>query len=404
MGESIIRLERLRKEFGDLAAVEGLDLEVGEGEFLCFLGPSGCGKTTTLRMIAGLETPTSGEIYLRGERITQLPPQRRQVGFMFQNYALFWHMTVYDNLAFGLRVRRADPATLDRKVREVAAGLELEPLLGVRAARLDLSAMQRVAMARVLAIEPEVLLLDEPLNNFRPGLREIMRGELKRSQRQLRRTMVYVTHDQEEAMTLGDRILVMNAGRAEQLEAPAAIYSHPANVFVAGFIGRPPMNFLNVEYRREGERAVLERAGLRFDVTPLREVIERGTDGRRLVLGIRPQHLRLAGEAGETAAGGGHGAVPGQPPEAHDRGSEAPAGAMAAPSAFTRGPAPTLTATVDLVQPLARKMIVDLRADGESLKMVLPSGARAARGDALRVSFPLERLHLFSAESGEALR
>jgi multiple sugar transport system ATP-binding protein len=383
MGEAIIRLERLRKQFGELAAVQGLDLEVGEGEFLCFLGPSGCGKTTTLRMIAGLETPTSGEVYLHGERITDLPPQRRHVGFMFQNYALFWHMTVYDNLAFGLRVRGADLATMDRKVREVAAGLELEELLPVKAAGLDLSAMQRVAMARVLAIEPEVLLLDEPLNNFRPGLREILRGELKRSQRQLRRTMVYVTHDQEEAMTLGDRILVMNAGRAEQLDAPAAIYSRPANLFVAGFIGRPPMNFLTVDYREDGRRALVERAGMQLDVTPLRPAIARAIHGPRLVLGIRPQHLRLAGDGPPSEAG--------------------PASEGAWRAAGSGGPAPTLTATVDLVQPLARKSILDLQADGDRLKMVLPGGIRVARGDRLQVSFPLEDLHLFSGESGEAL-
>ena len=364
MNEPIIRLEKLRKEYGSLAAVESLDLDVGEGEFLCFLGPSGCGKTTTLRMIAGLETPTAGEVYLRGERITGLPPQRRNVGFMFQNYALFGHMTVYDNLAFGLRVRGVDQPTLDRKVREVAAGLELDGMLEVRAAALDLSAMQRAAMARVLAIEPEVLLLDEPLNNFRPGLREIMRGELKRSQRQLRRTMVYVTHDQEEAMTLGDRILVMNAGRCEQLGSPPSIYSRPANIFVAGFIGRPPMNFLTVDYRQDGPRTLLERDGLQFDVTPLRADIEHALDGRRLILGIRPQHMRLAG-------------------------SEA---------------ASSLRASVDLVQPLARKMILDLRVDGESLKMVLPGSTRVTRGESLRINFPLDHLHLFSADSGEAIR
>jgi ABC-type sugar transport system ATPase subunit len=380
MDEPIIRLQQLRKVYGALAAVEGLDLDVGEGEFLCFLGPSGCGKTTTLRMIAGLETPTSGEVYLRGERITNLPPQRRNVGFMFQNYALFGHMTVYDNLAFGLRVRGLDRPTFDRRVREVAAGLELDQLLEVRAANLDLSAMQRVAMARVLAVEPEVLLLDEPLNNFRPGLREVMRGELKRSQRQLRRTMVYVTHDQEEAMTLGDRILVMNAGRAEQLDPPEAIYSRPANVFVAGFIGRPPMNFLSTEFRRDGERALLEREGLQLDVTPLRAALERAANGRGVILGIRPEHLRLA--QGEPDLGG----------------------RRETPGAPAQGIGPSLAATVDLVQPLARKMILDLRMGADALKMVLPGSSRVRRGDTLRIHFPADHLHLFLADSGEAIR
>lgn len=365
----LIRLEHLRKEFNGLVAVEGLDLEVAEGEFLCFLGPSGCGKTTTLRMIAGLETPTAGEIYLRGQRITDAPPQHRNVGFVFQNYALFWHMSVYDNLAFGLRVRGTPPAEVDRRVRQIASSLELTPVLGERTRRLDLSAMQRVAMGRTLVTDPHVLLLDEPLNNFRPGLREIMRGELKRWQMQLGRTMIYVTHDQEEAMTLGDRILVMNAGRCEQLDTPRQVYQHPANLFVASFIGRPPMNLLQVVYRVEGDQAVLAQDDLRINVTPLRAKIEPALDAdRRVILGVRPEHIRIA--------------------------SPADSDTDTTSSASTQ---------VDLVQPLGRKKIVDLKVGMSMLKMVVPGTCNLCKGDCLAITFDLHLIHLFHPETERAI-
>ncbi len=363
---ALITLERLRKEFNGLVAVEGLDLQVAEGEFLCFLGPSGCGKTTTLRMIAGLEAPTSGEIHLRGKRITGLPPQARNVGFVFQNYALFWHMTVHDNLAFGLRVRRLPPGEIDRKVREVAAALELTDVLSQKARRLDLSAMQRVALARTLATDPQVLLLDEPLNNFRPGLREAMRGELKRWQVTLGRTMVYVTHDQEEAMTMGDRILVMNAGRCEQLDTPRQVYHAPANLFVAGFIGRPPMNFIEVEYRTEDGRAFLVGEHLRWEITARRGEIEAKLAAPQLVLGVRPEQVHIVEN--------------GQPP-----------------------PGDAIPAVVDLIQPLARKKIVDLRIDGGLIKAVVPAVVPLAAGDRLRLTFDLGHLHLFDRASGRAI-
>jgi len=364
----IIELIHLRKEFNGLAAVEDMNLEIQEGEFLCFLGPSGCGKTTTLRMIAGLETPTRGEVRLRGEAITHLPPQKRNVGFMFQNYALFWHMSVHDNLAFGLRVRGQSEEQIYRVVRRVASDLELGDLLHVRASRLDLSAMQRVAMARVLAVEPEVLLLDEPLNNFRPGLREIMRGELKRWQKQLGRTMIYVTHDQEEAMTLGDRILVMSQGRAEQLAAPRDIYEKPANIFVAGFIGRPPMNMLEGELVTEAGTPIFARPDLRLDLAPLTRTLEDSGVQGKVILGVRPTDVLIANQ------------------ESRPRRLSEP-----------------LSAAVDLVLPLGRKKIIHLGLNGDVLKMVLPGEARIAKGDSLRIAFDLDHLHLFDPQTGRAI-
>ncbi len=364
----LILLRGLRKEFNGLVAVEGLDLEIKEGEFICFLGPSGCGKTTTLRMIAGLETPTAGDIFLRGKRINDLPPQQRQVGFVFQNYALFWHATVYDNLAFGLRVREVSKEEIDRRVRETAARFELEPLLETRASRLSLSAMQRVALGRTLLTEPNVLLLDEPLNNIRPGLREVMRAELKRLQQQLGRTMIYVTHDQEEAMTLGDRILVMNMGRAEQLASPRQIYHRPETLFVAGFIGRPPMNFLETQYRVEGDRAFLERGNLRWEVSEKRSIIEEKVKGNRIVLGIRPEHILPVAEAREKGLTGQ--AVP---------------------------------VTVDLVQPLARKKIVDLKVGDKVIKMLVPGTSSLAKGEELEVIFDPRKMHLFDQKTERAI-
>jgi multiple sugar transport system ATP-binding protein len=336
---------------------------------MCFLGPSGCGKTTTMRMIAGLETPTSGDVYLRGRRITNLSPHERNVGFVFQNYALFWHMSVRDNLAFGLRVRQTRSLEIERRVQEIAANLELTDLLDTKAARLDLSAMQRAALARTLVTDPEVLLLDEPLNNFRPGLREVMRGELKRWQKQLGRTMVYVTHDQEEAMTLGDRILVMNLGRREQLATPREIYRQPANLFVASFIGRPPMNFLNVTYALEGNRAFVTHNHLRWEVTSMRTAIEAAMSSPELVLGIRPEHILIADGTREQST-----------------------------------QAPAIPAKVDLAQPLARKKIVDLRVEETLIKMVLPGMHPVDKDETIQVVFNPQRIHLFDRATERAIR
>lgn len=357
----LLALRGVRKVFNGFVAVERMDLDVYEGEFLCFLGPSGCGKTTTLRMIAGLETPTEGEIFLRGQRITHLPPQQRGIGFVFQNYALFWHMSVYDNLAFGLRIRRVPRREVDQRVREMAERLELTEVLWVQAARLDLSSMQRVAIARTLLTDPHLLLLDEPLNNIRPGLRELMRADLKRMQRELGRTMIYVTHDQEEAMTLGDRILVMNQARMEQLGSPHEVYNRPASLFVANFIGRPAMNLIPASYKVEGERAWIEWKRRRWPVDRVRGAIEAAAPEKGLVLGIRPEHVEVKVEGGEVPA------------------------------------------RVSLIQPLGRKDIVTLEAEGESLRALLPAQHGLSPGDKVFVDFPAGTIHIFSVSTGKAV-
>lgn len=366
---TLLKLDGIRKEFDGFVAVDDLSLTVGEGEFLCFLGPSGCGKTTTLRMIAGLETPSGGEIYLGGRKVNDLTPQQRRVGLVFQNYALFWHMSVYDNLAFGLRIRKVRASEIDKRVKAVAEQFELGPLLGTKATRLDLSAMQRVSVARTLLTDPHLLLLDEPLNNIRPGLRETLRAELKRIQRELNRTMIYVTHDQEEAMTLGDRILVMNAGKVEQVGTPRQIYLHPKTLFVADFIGRPAMNFLMAEYEKEGKKVVLKINGIRWHIGKEHLQIDEGQlGGKKLTLGIRPEHIFLADEARKEG-------IPGDP----------------------------LPARVDIVQPLGPKKVVDLKVAELELKMVSFSDYPVKRGDEVKVILDARKIHLFNPDDGRAI-
>ena len=365
----LLELCELRKEFYGFVAVESLDLKIKQGECICFLGPSGCGKTTTLRMIAGLETPTSGEIYLRGRRINDLIPQQRGVGLVFQNYALFWHMTVFDNLAFGLRIRGVSREEMDKNVKSVAERFELESLLKVKARRLDLSAMQRVAVARTLLTDPHLLLFDEPLNNIRPGLREMLRAELKRLQKELNRTMIYVTHDQEEAMTLGDWILVMNAGKVEQLDTPRQIYMHPKTLFVADFIGRPSMNFMEMEYQKERGKTSFKWNGFTWNIEEKDlNLEERHLEGKKVVVGIRPEHILLAEEAER-------------------------AGIKVEP----------LPGVIDLVQPLGAKKIVDLKHGDHLIKMVSSSDYAFKKGDEISVIFDPRRIHLFNPKDGRAI-
>jgi multiple sugar transport system ATP-binding protein len=276
--------ENVTKVFpGPTVAVDDLSLDVADGEFLILVGPSGCGKSTALRMVAGLEKISKGTIAVGGGVINDIPPKDRDIAMVFQNYALYPHMTVEKNLGFALRQRKTPKDELSQRVHSMAEMLGLEELLGRRPGQLSGGQRQRVAMGRALVREPKVFLLDEPLSNLDAKLRVQMRAELKRLHQQLGITTIYVTHDQVEAMTLGDRIAVMSAGRLQQLGAPQDVYDHPANVFVAGFIGSPPMNLLQGVVR-DGH----VEAG---DLTFARE----GADGD-VVVGIRPEGLRPVGE------------------------------------------------------------------------------------------------------------
>ncbi len=235
--EPVIALDHVSKRFGDVVAVHDADFAIGRAEFFSMLGPSGCGKTTTLRMIAGFEQPTGGRVLLDGQDVSRVPPYRRNVNTVFQQYALFPHLTVYDNVAFGPRSQRVEAGEVDRRVRELLEVVRLGDLAARKPAQLSGGQQQRVALARALVIYPKALLLDEPLGALDLKLRQAMQLELKRIQREVRIAFVYVTHDQEEALTMSDRIAVMNAGRVEQIGSPREIYDEPATVFVAGFIG-----------------------------------------------------------------------------------------------------------------------------------------------------------------------
>jgi len=291
-----VRLQHLAKAFGDTVAVRDLSFHVADGEFFSILGPSGCGKTTTLRMIAGFDVPSSGAIHFDEQEVTALPPNRRNTGMVFQNYALFPHMTVDENVAFGLRARKTPAGLMEKRIRETLELLEMGEFRSRPVTQLSGGQQQRVALARALAVQPALLLLDEPLSNLDAQLRRSTRHELRRLQRRLRITTIYVTHDQEEALSLSDRVLVMNRGEAQQIGAPEEIYFSPANPFVMNFIGRS--NFLNGRISEfDGERVSIAGGSWKLSThaAAVRGEIRRGAAA---VVAFRPQQAALRQEPG----------------------------------------------------------------------------------------------------------
>ena len=353
-----IRLEALDKTYpGGHVGVRGLDLEVADGELLVLVGPSGCGKTTALRLIAGLETPTRGRVLIGETDVTPLPPQRRDLAMVFQNYALYPHMSVAENLGFGLRMRGMAREARLRRVREVAALLGLEPLLERRPARLSGGEQQRVALGRAIAREPRAFLLDEPLSNLDARLRARTRTELARLHRRLGATMLYVTHDCEEAMTLGDRIAVLKEGCLQQLAPPTEVYHRPANAFVAELVGSPAMNLIACRIT-EG---VLVGPGLRLDV----KHTERAP--AHVLLGVRPHDVELSpAKSGDAQA------------------------------------------RVDVVEALGNSLQLHLEILGgvggpHPLRVVIGADSRVAVDDRVGVCFRPDALHLFDAANGARL-
>jgi len=284
-----IRFQNVTKSFGDTRVVDDLSLEIEHGEFVVLLGPSGCGKTTTLRMLAGLETVTSGDIYIDDERINDVQTQHRDLAMVFQSYALYPHMTIAENIAYPLRVRKLDKTERTTRVNKVAAMLEIESLLDRKPRQLSGGERQRVALARAIVREPRAYLMDEPLSNLDARLRVQMRGELKRLQHQLGTTTIYVTHDQAEAMTLASRVAVMKRGRLQQFDTPLNIYNRPANRFVAEFVGSPSMNFIDGKI----ENAVFVNNSIKIRV--------QRPDTNQVTLGIRPEHIQVLTEPQDGA-------------------------------------------------------------------------------------------------------
>ena len=294
-----ISLKNIVKTYpGNVTVVPGLDLEINDGEFVVLVGPSGCGKSTTLRMIAGLEDITSGELYIGDRLVNEVSPKDRDISMVFQNYALYPHMTVYKNIGFGLNLRKIDKKEIDKRTREVAKILDIEYLLNRKPKELSGGQRQRVALGRAMVREPSVFLLDEPLSNLDAKLRAEMRGEITKLNRRLGITFVYVTHDQIEAMTMGDKIVVMKDGYIQQVDTPMNLYNTPGNLFVAGFIGSPQMNFIDSVIEKKNNQYFISFKNYSIPIPESKGGKEKFESyvGKNVVLGIRPEHMHIEKE------------------------------------------------------------------------------------------------------------
>jgi multiple sugar transport system ATP-binding protein len=301
MSNASIRFEGVTKRYGKITAIEAVDFEIHDKEFMVLVGPSGCGKSTLLRMIAGLEEISEGKLYIDGKVVNDLPPKDRDIAIVFQNYALYPHMTAYENLAFGLKIRGLSKTEIQEKVMAAARVLDIEALLDRKPKAMSGGQRQRVAIGRAIVRNPKVFLFDEPLSNLDAKLRGQMRLEIARLHKQLQTTIVYVTHDQVEAMTLGDRIVVVNKGKIQQIDTPQNLYNHPKNRFVAGFIGSPPMNFIEGKIEKTADGLHFSDATgklvAKLDLSPtLGEYA-----GKRVTMGIRPEHLLAVPAKPETS-------------------------------------------------------------------------------------------------------
>jgi sn-glycerol 3-phosphate transport system ATP-binding protein len=351
-----VALRKIVKTFDRTPAVQGIDLDIADREFIVLVGPSGCGKSTTLRMIAGLEEATSGEIYIGDQLVNDVPPKDRDIAMVFQNYALYPHMSVAENMAYGLKIRGFAKADIEARVQRAAKILELAPLLDRRPRQLSGGQRQRVAMGRAIVREPAVFLFDEPLSNLDAKLRVQMRFEIQKLHRQLGTTSLYVTHDQVEAMTLAHRMIVMNAGTAEQIGSPMEVYENPATQFVAGFIGSPSMNFL-AGHSEGGDRIALDHGGF------VRHASGAVETGRAVTVGIRPEHLRPADASASLFAG-----------------------------------------TVELVEQLGADTLVHLAHGNDLVTARLPQGAVHGAGSTLHVTAEPASVYLFDASTGARIR
>ena len=379
-----IRLAKVGKRFGDVVAVEELDLDIEAGEFVSILGPSGCGKSTLLRMLAGLEQPSNGTISIDGKVVDNLPPAERNIAMVFQTYALYPHMTVAGNIEYPLKKRRVPRAERARLVRKAAATLELEALLQRKPRELSGGQQQRVALGRALVRDPAVFLLDEPLSNLDAKLRAHMRAELIRLHRRIGRTMVYVTHDQLEAMTMSQRIAVLRDGRLQQFAPPRDIYARPGNDFVAGFVGTPSMNLLDGHLDGAGSSRVFRCGDWSVPLGTLPLVEDSLAPDKRVRLGVRPEDILIqpAGSSRSPATGSpGRGASP-PPSPPNDSG---------------------VAARVAVVEPTGHEAIVVFDCRGNELVARLAADIALRPDDAVKLAFREEKLHVFAATDGRRL-
>jgi multiple sugar transport system ATP-binding protein len=346
---------------GDVLAVDDLKLEIRDKEFVVLLGPSGCGKSTTLNMIAGLEDLTEGELWFDDQIVNALPPHRRDVAMVFQSYALYPHKSVYENIAFGLRMRKVAAAEIDRRVRESAAKLEIAHLLNRRPSQLSGGQRQRVALGRAMVRQPAVFLMDEPLSNLDAALRISMRAEIKHLHTAMQTTFVYVTHDQAEALTLADRIVVMRDGVIQQIGNPDDVYERPRNTFVASFLGNPAINYLEGTIDRDGASPVFRRGGLAITLPPRLATRVAAREGQELILGLRPEDVCPADEA---------------------------------------GPGMTLSGVVDSVLPVGSDRFIGLKVEGSDVYVRVDKQTRHQEGTSIELGLVAERLHLFDRATG----
>jgi multiple sugar transport system ATP-binding protein len=357
-------LKDLTKRFGDVVAVNRLSLEVKDKEFVVLLGPSGCGKTTVLRCIAGLETPDEGEIYIGDGLVNDLDPKERDVAMVFQSYALYPHMSVFSNLAFPLENAKVPRDEIKNRVQEVAELLKIESLLKRKPKQLSGGQRQRVALGRAMVREPCVFLMDEPLSNLDAKLRVYMRTELKKLQKDVGITTVYVTHDQVEAMTMGDEVAILNEGVLQQFDHPHEIYFHPSNVFVAGFIGTPPTNFFDCNLMG-GIPCTLDTGEFRY---PLPEYVAKAAKkctSDVCILGVRPQDVLVCKNAKEKKG--------------------------------------LVKARLEVVEPLGDKQILDLKVGDYLVKALVSPDFKAEMGDDLWIDFPASKIYIFDKKTGKAL-
>jgi multiple sugar transport system ATP-binding protein len=358
---AILELDNITKRFGkDVLAVNNLSLTVNDGEFLVLLGPSGCGKTTAMRMIAGLEQVTEGYIFIDGHEITDLPPRKRNVSMIFQNYAVWPHMTVYENIAFALKLKKMKKENIDGIVHEVAMMTKIDELLERYPSQLSGGQQQRVAVARAIAVKPKVFLMDEPLSNLDAKLRGSMRTELKAIHTKTEATTVFVTHDQSEAMSMADRIVVMRSGEIVQIGSPQDVYELSANIFVAGFIGTPPTNFLDVELAADYGDYCLQNPHFKFKLSQVRagQILEQGS--KDLVIGVRPEDIDLADSPDEA----------------------------------------TFSTDCLVTEPQGSHQIVAVELDGQIMKIVAPTRPRVNPGQRIHLAFNEETIHFFDKKTG----
>ncbi len=289
-----VKLENITKIYpGDVKAVDNINIDINDQEFVVLVGPSGCGKSTTLRMIAGLEEISEGTLTLDGKVVNDVPPKDRDIAMVFQNYALYPHMTVYNNMAFGLKIRKYPKDKIDQLVKEAAEILGIEDLLDRKPKALSGGQRQRVAVGRAIVRKPKVFLFDEPLSNLDAKLRVQMRAEISSLHNKLKATMVYVTHDQVEAMTMADKIVVMKDGYIKQIGSPLTLYNQPENLFVAGFIGSPPMNFMNVTIKNESGKLIADEGSFKIEVPETNKKVLESMEGKQIIMGVRPEDLDI---------------------------------------------------------------------------------------------------------------